>query len=306
MDKKIILCAPMQGFTDSIWRNAHYRIFGGVDAYYTPFARIEHNEILKRDIRDIDPSNNSAPIIPQIIACKAEDAVKMAKKIKEMGYNEIDINLGCPFPPIALHHKGSGMLSYPSEIKNLMEQLSEVDDVNYSVKMRLGWNNPEQWKDALAIINEYNVTQVTIHPRIGRQQYKGDLLLDQIADFIDASNAPVIFNGGITSATDIDSIEQRWPKLKGVMLGHGLISNPALLSKRELSAESIEEFHNELLAGYSQRLNGGEAQLIKKMQNLWEEMLPKADHKAHKLIRKANTLPKYEQAVGALLNSLKI
>ncbi len=300
-----ILCAPLQGYTDNIWRNAHYRIFGGFDKYYTPFVRLEHGEIIKRDMRDILPENNSAPIVPQIIACKAEDAQKLVNEIKNLGYDSIDINLGCPFPPIAKHHKGAGLLQYPQEVESLMQSLSEIDGVAYSVKMRLGWDDANQWMDVLPILNDYNVTQVTIHPRIGRQQYKGQLLTDKLSVFLRACRVPVIFNGEICNKAGINSTFDTWPALHGVMIGRGVIANPAIMSDKVLSAENMAMFHNELLEGYAQRLNGGEGQLLRKMQNLWELMLPDADRKAHKLIRKASSMSKYEQAVNQLINTLR-
>ena len=104
-----ILCAPIQGITDCHWRNAQHEIFGGPDGYYGPFMRVEHGEIRKRDLIDVSPHNNVATgFIPQILACQPKDAVSMVEVLKNMGHKVIDINLGCPFPPIALHHKGSG------------------------------------------------------------------------------------------------------------------------------------------------------------------------------------------------------
>ncbi len=300
-----ILCAPLQGYTDSVWRNAHCRIFGGIDKYYTPFARIEHGEIPKRDLRDISPESNTAPIVPQIIACQHENVVRLALAVKEMGYDTIDINLGCPFPPIALHHKGSGLLQHPHEVKEMMHSLSQIDGVRFSVKMRLGWDDARQWRDILPILNDYNVAQVTIHPRIGRQQYKGDLMIDEMQEFLDMCTMPVIFNGGICDKADTDCIYERWPSLSGVMVGRGLVANPASMSEKALSADDVEEFHTELLDGYADKLCGGEPQLLRKMQSLWDLMLPEADHKARKMIRKATTMAKYEQAVRMLINSLK-
>ncbi len=299
------MCAPLQGYTDNIWRNAHHRIFSGFDKYYTPFVRLEHGEILKRDMRDILPENNSAPIVPQIIACRAEDAKKLVLEIKDLGYDTIDINLGCPFPPIAMHHKGSGLLQYPQEVTSLMQSLSEISGITYSVKMRLGWDVANQWMDILPILNDYNVSQVTIHPRIGRQQYKGSLLTEELPNFLKACRMPVIFNGEICNKTDMNNAFEAWPTLQGVMIGRGAIANPAIMSDKGLTAENVAMFHHELLEGYAQRLNGGEAQLLRKMQNLWELMLPDADRKMRKMIHKATSMSKYEQAVNQLINTLR-
>ena len=147
IDNMRIMCAPVQGITDCHWRNAHNDIFGGADGYYGPFMRVEHGGIRKRDIADASPASNTVPnFAPQILACQPKDAITMVNALKDMGHTTIDINLGCPFPPIALHHKGSGLLQYPQEVETLFKSLSEVEGVHYSVKMRLGWDNAKQWR----------------------------------------------------------------------------------------------------------------------------------------------------------------
>ena len=112
--------APLQGFTDHIWRNAFNATFGGIECFYSSFLRIEHGDFRRKDIRDILPDNNSGMrFVPQILACPPEEALAMADKIAEMGYNRIDINLGCPFPPITRKNRGAGMLAHPDSVQRL-------------------------------------------------------------------------------------------------------------------------------------------------------------------------------------------
>ena len=170
----IIQCAPIQGYTDYVWRRAHAAMFPSVERYYTPFLRIERGEMRKRDLADVAPENNVGyRLVPQILGCPPEQAVRLATAMRDMGYTEVDVNLGCPYPPLALHHKGSGLLAYPAEAEALFRALSEVEGIRYSVKMRLGWDDPRQWEAVVPLFDILEPTQVTVHPRIGRQQYRG-------------------------------------------------------------------------------------------------------------------------------------
>ena len=111
-DKKIpVLAAPLQGVTDNVWRMAQHSVFGGVDAYYAPFMRVERGEVRRKDLRDVEPERNAGiTLIPQILACQPDHALMMVDALKQKGYSRIDINLGCPFPPIALHRKEKYLL----------------------------------------------------------------------------------------------------------------------------------------------------------------------------------------------------
>lgn len=300
-----ILAAPVQGVTDCHWRNAHYDIFGGVEGYCSPFMRVEHGDIRKRDIFDVSLENNTVPqLTPQILACKSEDAVRMATTLAQMGYSQIDVNLGCPFPPIALHHKGSGLLQYPAEVEAMFVALKAVEGIDYSVKMRLGWDDASQWRGVLPLLDIIEPVQVTIHPRIGRQQYKGELNMEEFAAFANECRYPLVYNGGIKSLDDIETIKLQYPNICAVMIGRGLIEDPAMLCPEKATADNYCELHNRLRDAYTAQLNGGEHQLLMKMKSLWEMFLPNAPRKALKAIKKASSMAKYTTAVNELFYSL--
>ena len=301
-----ILCAPVQGITDCHWRNAHHQIFGGPDHYYGPFMRVEHGEIRKRDLADALPENNAVQsFTPQILGCRPQDALRMVRALAEMGHRVVDINLGCPFPPIALHHKGSGLLQYPDEVENLFKALHEVDGVSYSVKMRLGWDDPQQWRDIVRLLDIIAPQQVVMHPRTGRQQYKGMLNYDEFSALLELCPYPVVFNGELKTLDDITRIKQVFPGIAGVMVGRGLIEDPAMLCPEKATANNYCELHNRLRDAYTQQLNGGEHQLLLKMKSLWEVFLPQAPRKSLKAIKKATTMAKYNVAVSELFYSME-
>ena len=296
-----VLAAPLQGVTDNVWRIAQHDVFGGVDAYYAPFMRVEHGEVRRKDLRDVDPERNTGTtLIPQILACQPDHALMMVDALKQMGYPRIDINLGCPFPPIALHRKGSGMLAYPDLAEALFQALATVDGVQWSVKMRLGWDRNDQWRDILPLMDIIKPVNIAVHPRTGKQQYKGDLDVGQFEALLAASPWPVIYNGSLRTVEDIENTIQRYPTLAAVMVGSGLAANPGMLAPSATPAD-YRRFHDLLVDGYTEQLNGGEAQLVRQLQDIWQTFLPGTAHKLFKAIRKSRTLDQYQNAAAAAL-----
>lgn len=296
-----IFAAPLQGVTDNVWRMAQHEVFGGVDAYYAPFMRVEHGEVRRKDLRDVDPERNAGTtLIPQILACQPDHALMMVDALKQMGYSRIDINLGCPFPPIALHRKGSGMLAYPELVEDLFKALATVDGVEYSVKMRLGWDSNDQWRDILPLMDIIKPVNIAVHPRIGKQQYKGDLDMEQFEALLATSPWPMVYNGGLRSVEDIEAIIARYPNLAAEMVGSGLAANPGMFADN-CTPDDYRRFHDMLVDGYTAQLNGGEAQLVRHLQDIWQTFLPGTGHKLFKAIRKSRTLDQYETAAAAAL-----
>lgn len=299
-----VLAAPLQGVTDNVWRMAQHSVFGGVEAYYAPFMRVEHGEVRRKDLRDVDPERNTGiTLIPQILACQPDHALMMVEALKHMGYTRIDINLGCPFPPIALHRKGAGMLAHPELVETMFKALATVGDVEYSVKMRIGWDQNNQWRDILPLMDTIKPVSIAIHPRTGKQQYKGELDIEQFEALLAASPWPVVYNGNLRTVEDIQEIIQRYPTLAAVMVGSGLAANPGMFAP-DAMPDDYRRFHDLLVEGYTQQLNGGEAQLVRHLQDIWQTFLPGTSHKLFKAIRKSRTLEQYEAAATAALNDV--
>lgn len=300
--------APLQGYTDAIYRNVHARIFGGVDAYYTPFVRLEKGTFRNKDLHDIDPQANETALIPQLLAGTPEEMKKLAALFTDKGYTHADINLGCPFVPIARKHKGAGMLPYPGEVASLFSALKETEGLTFSVKMRLGWESAEESLALLPLINEQPFTHVTVHARIGVQQYKGETDLDGFERFYEQCTHPLYYNGDVCTPEDMTMLATRFPRLKGFVIGRGLLANPALaVEYRNGASLPIEEkrkklqaFHAELFSCYEARLQGN-VQLLTKLKTLWEYLLPDADRKLRKKIAKSSKVEHYTDAVQTLL-----
>lgn len=310
MDYKVHF-APLQGYTDDVYREAHSRIFGGVENYYTPFVRLEKEGFRNKDLRDIAPEHNQdVPVIPQLIAATPDEFRRIAAFFRERGYRQADINMGCPFPMQARLHRGAGILPYKEEAVALLGTIREFPDISFSLKLRLGWEQPDESLALLPFINSLPLAHVTLHPRIGLQQYKGAVDIEGFSRFYEACTLPLFYNGDLGSLEDIHSITDRFPALKGVMLGRGLLSHPWLAAEyangKTLSATEkqtrLVDFHRLLAEQYSLCLEGGDHQILAKLKTLWDYLLPDAEKRLRKKVIKSNNLTVYYSAVKELLS----
>lgn len=301
-----IYSAPLQGFTESVWRNVHNEVFGGIDGYYTPFLRYEHGEIRSKDIRDVERKNNAVEnLVPQIIAATPEEMRPLLELIRNEGYKRVDINMGCSFPLQARKKHGAGILPHPDLVAGILEEVKRNDDIVFSIKMRLGWNDKHEWQALMEMINDTPLSHVTMHPRLGVEQYKKPVDIDAFREFYDACKHPVVYNGDLLTLQDIQRVENEFPELDGIMLGRGLLANPALgleysaskeMSNKEL-AISVRKMHDKMHDVMAQRLQGN-TQYLSKLKPYWEYLLPDMLKRDKKAILKATTIEKYMNAVN--------
>ena len=272
-----LFLAPLQGLTTAEFRNLHEKHFGGVDAYFTPFIRLEKGALRKRDVRDIENSTVSK-LIPQVLAANADELKEILEFLMPLGCKEIDLNCGCPFPPVCSKGRGAGILARQDVFAEMIESLSRYKDISFSIKLRLGLNSADEIKELVPVINSSVLKFVTLHPRIAKDQYKGALRMDDFANFISECKKPVVFNGEIRTKQDYDKIVSDFPDLYGIMIGRGLIANPNLANEisgisESLSKEKFMAFHDELKDALTQRLEG-EQQTLSHLLPYWEYLLP--------------------------------
>lgn len=303
-----IYFAPLQGYTDSAYRNAHYEIFGGIERYYTPFIRIERGGLRPKDIRDSLPENDTTGrLVPQIIVKDVNEFSFLVDKLQEMGHKQIDVNMGCPFPLQTNKGRGAGILSYPDKVIDLLNAINVREDIDFSLKMRLGNENPIEVFNLIPILNDTRLTHVTLHPRIGKQQYKGEINFEEFGHFIDKCNHNIIYNGDILSVDDIKRIEAKYPQLKGIMIGRGLLMCPSLaleyMESLEFSEEKrlqdVKKLHNKLIEYYSDYLQG-ESHLLMKMKTFWEYLEGLIGYKKYKAIKKSISMAKYNSIIATI------
>lgn len=306
MDGNIsIYAAPLQGYTEAAWRNAHHTVFGGTDGYFTPFVRIEKGAFRNKDLRDINPENNTAAIVPQLIASTGEEMERLVARIAEYDYTRMDVNMGCPFPLITAKGKGAGILPHPERVKELCDVIKRLPEISFSVKMRTGLESHDEWKALIETLNDTPLEMITLHPRTGRQQYKGEADREAFGAFLAVCRHKVVYNGDLLTPDDIDELTTRYPQTAGIMLGRGLLARPWLAAElrdgktddKALLYRKTLQMHDLIYDHLARTLEGGEQQLLSKIKPLWDYLLPDLGKKERKAILKSTKADKYREAV---------
>jgi tRNA-dihydrouridine synthase len=304
----VLLSSPLQGFTDFRFRNAQNKFFNGIDTFYAPYIRLNGKLVIKSSYeRDLLPENNSSlECIPQIITNDADEFLFVAKYVRELGYKELNWNLGCPYPMVTKCGMGSGLISDSEKIRQILDKVNSESDIIVSMKMRLGYDTTTEILDVLPILDTFPIKNIAIHARIGKQLYKGGVHLDAFQNCIDNTKHKLYYNGDITTVAKFKEMQERFPAINHFMIGRGLISDPFLPSmiknnttehpKNKL--QLFEAFHDTLYEGYSQSLSGS-THILLKMHHLWEYFAATFSnpHKVEKNIRKAKSIKNYEQTV---------
>lgn len=307
MTKKEILIAPVQGHTDAAWRHFHAEAYGNGATYYTPFIRLEKGEFRKHDIKDFTSElNANHTVVPQVIFKDMEELDALIAGLSGLGATRIDLNTGCPFPLQTARGRGAGFICNPVEYAKIPELLAKYPDIEFSLKMRLGFTDPKEWETVLPAINATPLKHVTIHPRVAKQQYGGDINYDEFARFLEACSHPVIYNGDLRTPDDIKRIEQQFPAAAGLMTARGILSRPSLITEcesgewdRDSRIEKMLKFHRNLLHHYESTLCG-EAQVLSKIKPFWEYAEEEIGRKPWKAIKKASNMAKYHSAVAQI------
>ena len=243
--------APMEGLTDSIYRREHYRFFGGVDRYYMPFfSPTVHRTLTPREVRELPQADSeSFCAVPQVLTKDPGDFLWAAEVLRDLGYEEINLNLGCPSGTVVAKGKGSGMLRDLSELAQFFDRIFSASPLPISVKTRIGLEEPEEFVRILELYNRYPIRELIIHPRVRKQFYDGNVYQEWFTYAMGRSIAPLCFNGDICSPSDISALQERYPTLNAVMIGRGLIADPGML-RGGTDPAALEAFLNALMDTY--------------------------------------------------------
>ncbi len=309
-----LLSSPLQGFTDFRFRNALDTYFGGIDTFYAPYIRLNGKLKIKGSYeRDLLAENNTVKeIIPQIMTNDADEFLFVTKYVQELGYNELNWNLGCPYPMVTKRGMGSGLICDPEKINHILDRVHSETNIIVSMKVRMGYENPGEILDVFPILNKYPIKNVAIHARIGKQLYKGGVDLDSFQKCLDNAKQLLYYNGDITSVEKFRELKERFPLIKHWMIGRGLISDPFLPSMIKANTSEypknrwdiFNEFHNTIYQQYDAALSGP-TPIKMKMLGFWEFFSKSFDNpqKTFKKIKKANNPRAYQAAVSEILKA---
>lgn len=304
--------APVQGHTDATYRRTHAACYGAADCYYTPFIRLERGAPRQRDMRDIAPeANEGIKLVPQLIFRDGTELLPLVEAVKDAGYDCADINMGCPFPLQTGHGRGAAVAGSEEAARLVAQVVRDNPDMRFSVKMRLGLNDRDEWRRTLPILNEVPLTHITMHPRVARQQYGGTVDMEAFDSFLSESENPVVYNGDLLTPEDVHRIAQRYPDIAGIMIARGLLGRPSMAAEiregREWSREErvnrMLEFHRAMADAYESSLCG-DSQILSKIKPFWEYAEDEIGRRPWKEIRKASNIAKYNSAVASISVSL--
>lgn len=305
--------APMEGLTGYIYRNAHHALFDNVDKYFSPFIVANQSERSRtRELNDVLPENNQGlNLVPQLLTNNAKDFIHTAKKLGLMGYEEINLNLGCPSGTVVAKHRGAGFLAKREELDAFLDQVFAQSTARISLKIRIGKDQPEEFYDLIEIFNQYPITELIIHPRVQKELYRGKPNLTVFRDALVLSKNPVVYNGDIHTTQDYQVFMAEFPSVETIMLGRGLLTNPGLAGQirnsLRVDKELLREFHDQIYAGYKGVLSGDKNVLFK-MKALWQYLILLFSDAAKyaKLIKKSERLYDYDEAVSRLFKDRDI
>lgn len=308
-----LLSSPLQGFTDFRFRNAFHHYFGGIDTFYSPYIRLNGKFEVKASYeRDLLPKNNDTlEVIPQIITNDADEFLFVSKYVQDLGYKELNWNLGCPYPMVTKRCMGSGLINDWNRIDEILNKVHQESDILVSMKMRMGYEHSEEILDVFPVLDKYPLKNIAIHARIGKQLYKGGVDLDSFERCLNKTKHHIYYNGDITTVQAYRELKERFPFINHWMIGRGLIADPFLpqMIKNDTTEypedrmEIFKKFHDTLYHDYESALSGSSHVLIK-MESFWEYFATSFPnpHKTFKKIKKAKNFAHYHDAVRSILD----
>lgn len=298
--------APLEGVTDRIYRQLHSRYFPGVDRYYLPFlSPTVHRALTPREAVELPPADTlSYCAIPQLLTKNAEDFLWMAQQCADRGYSQVNLNLGCPSGTVTAKGKGAGMLRDLQALDSFLYEVYKAAPLPISVKTRIGFDDPGEFPAIMEIFNRYPICQLIIHPRVRTAFYKGAVHTQSFGYAAQIAKMPLCYNGDLWSKTHIQVVQSAFPEVKALMLGRGLVGNPAMLTGQADMAV-FERFYAELFDAYAEGF-GGARNAMFRLKEHWSYLMPHFDNeeKLAKRLRKTTDQAEYKAITREIFHTL--
>ena len=271
--------APMEEITGYVYRNVYRDLFGDIDKYFTPFVTPTQKKVLKRkEQKEVAPANNrSMNVVPQILTNQSSQLIDTALYLYELGYREVNLNLGCPSATVVPKHKGAGFLSDLNKLNAFFDEvfsnpLFGNNVMELSVKTRLGLVSADEFPEILEIYNRYPLSEVIIHPQVRTDYYKNQVNLEAFSEALETCVHPICYNGDLFSLNDIMSFTSGFPSVSRIMLGRGIVANPGLIRElrtgKKISRKELFAYEKALYDGYTESY-GDANNAVYKMKEVW-------------------------------------
>ena len=304
--------APMEGVTSAVYRRTHHEFFPGVDKYFMPFITPTTQEKLTpRQKRDVLPAyNEGVPAVPQLLTKSAADCIWAVNTLHELGYAEVNLNLGCPSGTVTAKGKGAGFLAHPEELDRFFDAVF-AQCSGISVKTRLGVHDPAEFETLLAVYNRYPITELTIHPRVRQDFYKGKVREADFAAALAHCTMPVCYNGDLITEQDAQAAAERYPAVPALMIGRALIADPSLVTRltggRAADSKTLQAFHDTVFERYSEAFGDSRVAMLR-MKEIWFYHLNlfEDSERPGKAIRKAKNAAEFQAAAEAVFRNCPV
>ena len=300
--------APMEGLTDSIYRRLHHKYFPGVDRYYMPFlSPTIHRQLTHKEDRELPLADSvDFAAVPQVLTKVSEDFLWAAQVCRDRGYDEVNLNIGCPSGTVVSKGKGSGMLRDPAALDQFLEAIFAKSPLPISVKTRLGLEKSEEFPAILEVLNRYPIKELTIHPRVRKQFYDGSVDMETFDYAVKNSHNPLCYNGDILTLSQAEALQEKYPEIQSVMIGRGLIADPGMLSGGTDKA-ALEGFMNELMAVYEVEF-GGSRNAIFRLKENWGFLHSRFEgcDKLWKRLRKTTDAAEFKSISAEIFHTLPL
>ena len=301
-----LLIAPIQGFTDAAWRSAHARAMArhGLSlTYFAPFIRVEKGSVRPRDMRDIDSANNpGVNIVPQVIFKDITELQIATDAIIALGYQHINLNMGCPFPPQLKAGRGTAVIKNLPLMLEVAKFIDKHADLSFSIKMRPGLIDFDLWREIMPTLNSMRLEMVIVHPRRAADRYNGEISIDSFRSISRDCTHPVVYNGDITTPLNYAQTIRQLPDIQNIMIGRGVLARPSLpleiVTGKEWTADDrramwVEIFKN-LADTIVSNTMGGSHQALDRLKPRLEYVEANIfDRRYLKSLKKASTLERF-------------
>lgn len=274
-----IYFAPMEGTTGYLFRQTHHKYFPGADKYYIPFVSPTNGrKFTRRELSDVLPEHNAGlNAVPQVLTCRADDFLWAAGELAAMGYREVNLNLGCPSGTVTAKGKGSGFLARLWDLEEFLDAVYGANlGVDISIKTRLGVRDPEEFEVILELYENYPISELTIHPRVQRDFYREPVRPRWFVHAMERSKLPLCYNGDLKTVADCAALTAAWPGVDRLMIGRGLVGDPALARKLHggspASLVELKAFHDELYETYAAAF-GDRRNASLRMKEVWTYLI---------------------------------
>lgn len=305
--------APMEGVTDFIFRQIHHDMFPGVDRYYTPFlSPTSDGRFSSRALRDVLPERNKGiPVVPQLLTKNSADFLWAARLLAELGYEEVNLNLGCPSGTVVAKGKGAGMLADPDTLARFLEEICEQSPLPISVKTRLGLKSPEEFPALLNIFNRFPIAELIVHTRVREDFYRRPAVPEAFHTALESCAVPLCYNGDLTTAGRFSDFMEAFPQTSAVMMGRGAVADPALFQRCQgahgAERNILKDFHDRLFDGYCHAF-GSQRNALFRMKEFWfyHICLFEGDEKIAKRLRKTTDAGEYRDLTARIYEELPL